>query len=80
MAGAFGIDNIKEEMKMQKKLYRSTTNRFFTGVCGGIGEYINLDPTIVRILAVLLSLGSLGTAVIIYIVMALIIPEGTNVQ
>ena len=37
-----------------KKLYRSRKNRMLCGVCGGIGEYLNIDPTLVRLLAVLL--------------------------
>lgn len=34
----------------QKKLYRSATNRTICGVCGGIGEYLNIDPTLVRLI------------------------------
>ncbi len=41
---------------MDKKLYRSTKNSMIAGVCGGLGEYFNIDPTIVRLLAVLLIL------------------------
>jgi len=39
-----------------KSLKKSTTNKKIMGVCGGLGEYLNLDPTIVRLLAVLLGL------------------------
>lgn len=39
-----------------KKLYRSETNKRIAGVCGGIGEMLNLDPTIVRVAAVVLAL------------------------
>ena len=35
---------------MEKKLYRSNTNKMLCGVCGGIGEYFNIDPTIVRLI------------------------------
>ena len=45
------------------------------GVCGGIAEYFNIDPSIVRILAVLLSIGSIGTGAIVYCVAALLIPK-----
>jgi len=58
-----------------KRLYKSSTNRVFCGVCGGIGEYLNVDPTIVRLIWVLCTFGSLGTGLLIYIVCALIIPE-----
>ena len=65
----------------QKKLYRSLSNRMICGVCGGIGEYFNIDPTLIRLLWVLLSMGSCGTGLLIYIIAAVIIPEnnGSNV-
>ncbi|MDR1927484.1 MAG: PspC domain-containing protein [Oscillospiraceae bacterium] len=62
---------------MEKKLYRSKTNRQFSGVCGGLGEYLNIDPTLVRVFYVVISLcagvGVLG--LILYFVLAQIIPE-----
>lgn len=56
-----------------KKLYRSRVNKMLCGVCGGIGEYFNIDVTIVRLLAVLLGLS--GHGILIYIIAAIIIPE-----
>lgn len=44
-----------------KKLYRSRKNRMLCGVCGGIGEYLNIDPTLVRLLAVLLGCSGMGS-------------------
>jgi len=61
------------------KLRRSINDRVFSGVCGGIGEYFNIDPTIVRIVWVLLSLRSFGTSLIIYLVCSFIIPEDDGV-
>lgn len=58
-----------------KKLYRSHSSRYLAGVCGGIGEYFNIDPNIVRIIAVLLAVGSLGVMMILYIAAALLLPE-----
>ena len=58
-----------------KKLYRSRTSRYLAGVCGGIGEYFNIDPNIVRIIAVLLGFGSFGTLLIVYLAAALLLPE-----
>ena len=58
-----------------KKLYRSRTSRYLAGVCGGIGEYFNIDPNIVRIIAVLLGFGSSGTLLIVYLAAALLLPE-----
>jgi phage shock protein C len=57
------------------QLYRSTRNRMIAGVCAGIGDYANIDPTLVRLAAAALLFISGGTAIIAYLVMALIIPE-----
>lgn len=57
------------------KLQRSKSNRIFAGVCGGVGEYFNIDPTIVRIVWVLLGLPSFGTAFVVYLICSFIIPE-----
>ena len=58
---------------MEKKLYRSKTNKMLAGVCGGLGEYTNLDPAIVRLIAVLIGLS--GAGLVAYLVCAVIIPE-----
>ena len=57
-----------------KKFYRSRTDRVIWGVCGGLGEYFKVDPTLIRILFVLLSFGS-GVGIILYIILALISPN-----
>lgn len=56
-----------------KRLFKSRNNRVVCGVCGGIGEYFNIDPTIVRLLFVLL--GCTTSGLIIYLIAAIIIPE-----
>jgi len=54
-----------------KRLYRSRTNRILAGVCGGFGEYFNVDPVIIRILAIIIpGFGWFG-----YLIGAIIIPE-----
>lgn len=59
---------------MEKKLYRSDDNKILLGICGGIGEYFNIDPVIARlILVVLIFLGFSG--IFAYIVAAFIIPK-----
>lgn len=59
-----------------QKLTKSTTNRMIAGVCGGIGEYLDMDPTIVRVLYVVISLLSAAfPGLIVYIALALILPE-----
>ncbi len=58
-----------------KKLYRSRTDKKICGVLGGLAVYLNIDPTILRIVYVLLSLFVLGCPIVIYIIAALVIPE-----
>lgn len=59
---------------MQKKLYRSKKNEKICGVCAGIAEYFNIDPTIVRLIWAVAVLCA-GSGVVLYIACALIIPE-----
>ena len=58
---------------MEKKLYRNTTNKTIAGVCAGLAEYLNIDPTIVRVIWALVALS--GAGLLAYLVCALIIPE-----
>lgn len=59
---------------MKKQLRRSTENKVIAGVCGGIAEYFDIDPTLIRLAWVLFSaLG--GSGVLAYIIAAIIIPE-----
>lgn len=58
-----------------KKLTRSKLNRMICGVCGGIGNYLGIDPTVVRILWLIFSIASLGTGLIVYLIAAVVIPE-----
>jgi phage shock protein PspC (stress-responsive transcriptional regulator) len=58
-----------------KQLTRSNTNRMIAGVCAGIGAYSNIDPTVVRLAAVLLLFLTGPGIVVAYLIMALIIPE-----
>ncbi len=61
-------------MAPAKKLFRSTDNRILAGVCGGVGEYLDIDPTVVRVVYVLLSLLTAFAGLLAYIVLWLIIP------
>lgn len=61
-------------MYAQKRLYRSTQDRMFAGVCGGIADYLEVDPTLVRLVFAALTLLG-GPGIIIYIVLMLIVPE-----
>ena len=58
-----------------KKLYRSVANRWLGGVCGGLGEYLGMDPTVVRILYIIGTFLSMGFGLLLYIILWIIIPE-----
>lgn len=57
----------------QKRVYRSDTNRILCGVCGGLGEYFNIDPTLIRLLLLLLCFAKFS-GVVAYIIAAIIMP------
>ena len=59
---------------MQKKLYRSRSNRVVAGVCSGVAEYFNIDPTVVRVLWAIVSVFAF-VGVVAYFAGAVIIPE-----
>jgi len=59
-----------------KRLYRSKKDRMLYGVCGGIAEYFNIDPTLIRLLWVIFSLlGAVVTGILAYVICCIIIPE-----
>ncbi|NSG77722.1 PspC domain-containing protein [Anaerostipes hadrus] len=62
-----------EEKEMKKTLYKSRKDRFLFGVCGGLAEYFEVDPTLVRILTAVLC--TTGTGLLLYIVAAVVMPE-----
>ncbi len=59
-----------------KKLMKSDENRVLCGVCGGIGEYFNIDPVVIRLIWVIFSLMG-GAGILAYIIAAIIIPART---
>lgn len=61
-----------------KKLYRSKKNRMVAGVCGGLAEYFNVDPTIVRLVAVLSLLPGVIPGLIPYLILWFVVPENPN--
>ena len=64
---------------METRLYRSRSDRMICGVCGGLAKYFDIDPTIVRIIAVLLAFAN-GLGILAYIIMAIVVPqEGSKV-
>ena len=62
---------------MEKRLYKSNKNKMIDGVCAGIAEYFNIDPTLVRLGAVVLTWAG-GSGVLAYIICAIIVPRDPN--
>lgn len=62
-------------MDERKRLYKSRNNKMICGVCAGIADYFNIDPSILRVLWAVLALAA-GTGVLAYIACAIILPEG----
>ena len=63
-----------------KQLTRSNTNRMIAGVCAGLGEYLNIDPTVIRLLFVLGFFLTGPGILIAYLIMAVIVPEPAMIQ
>lgn len=62
-------------MNNQKRLTRSIEDRMFAGVCGGIADYLEIDPTLVRLFFAALTLLASGSGIVLYIILMLIVPE-----
>ena len=60
-----------------KKLYKSRTDKKIDGVCAGIAKYLNLDPTVIRLLWIILAIAA-GSGVLAYILCMIIIPVETD--
>ena len=58
-----------------KRLYRSSVNYMLSGVCGGIAEYFNIDPTLIRLAWIILTCMNCGTGIVAYIIAAIVIPK-----
>lgn len=65
-------------MNEPKRLYRQTKGAMFAGVCGGIAEYFNIDPSIVRLVTAALCLAG-GLSVWVYIIAAIILPKKSDI-
>ncbi|MBM4459494.1 MAG: PspC domain-containing protein [Chloroflexi bacterium] len=57
-----------------KKLYRSSTDKMVAGVCGGLGKYLGLDPTLLRLMFALLVVFGVGSGVLVYLILMIVIP------
>ena len=59
---------------MEKKLYRSKTDKKIAGICGGLGKYLNIDVTLIRVVWAVVSMCG-GAGLLAYIICAFVIPE-----
>ena len=58
-----------------KRLYRSKNDRMLGGVCAGLGENFDIDPTVIRLVWAVITVLSIGTGVLVYIIAWILIPE-----
>ena len=76
------ILNIKKRVifnyNTTKRLYRDSDNRVLGGVCGGLGAYLNTNTIIIRIIFILLAFPGMGSGIIIYLILWIVIPEATT--
>ena len=64
---------------MKPRLTRSTADKMVAGVCGGLGEYLAIDPVLIRIFFVLLTIGG-GSGVLVYLLLWILIPEAGRAE
>ena len=63
-------------LRQMKHLYRSKTNKVFAGICGGLGEYLNIDPVVLRLIwALIVIFTGIIPGVVVYIIAIFIIPN-----
>ncbi len=65
-----------EGCNVVRRLYRSRSQRMLGGVCGGLAEYLNADPTLIRLLWVIFIVAGMGSGLLVYLVAWVIMPEG----
>lgn len=69
------MEHNHEHKPEMKKLYRSRTNKVFAGICGGLGEYFDIDPVVIRLLWLFGLALTQGAALVAYIIAIFIIPR-----
>ena len=62
----------------KKRLYKSSRNKKICGLCGGIAEYLNIDPTVIRLITAIIGL-AWGSGILLYIIMAFVMPYDNEI-
>lgn len=62
-------------MNEPKRLYRSRSDRMISGLCAGLGQYLGMDPTVIRLIFVLTGIFLFPAPILIYLIMMLVVPE-----
>jgi phage shock protein C len=65
------------EQPQPRKLYRSQTDRKVAGVCGGLADYFNVDPTLIRVLFIVLAVCG-GAGLVLYLAMWIVVPDASK--
>jgi phage shock protein PspC (stress-responsive transcriptional regulator) len=74
-AGAGAYEYTSERQRFKGRLYRDANDKFLGGVCSGIAAYMNVDPTVVRLLFAIITFGGFGLGFLIYILLWIILPS-----
>jgi phage shock protein C len=64
-------------MEEPRKLYRSRNRRMVAGVCGGLADYFDIDPTVIRVLFLILAVFG-GSGLVVYLVMWIVVPDASK--
>ena len=64
-------------MEESRKLYRSRNRRMVAGVCGGLADYFDIDPTVIRVVFLILAVFG-GTGLVVYLVMWIVVPDASK--
>jgi phage shock protein PspC (stress-responsive transcriptional regulator) len=66
---------VKKQYFSMKRLYRSKNERMLGGVCAGLGEHFDIDPAVIRLVWAVITVLSIGTGVLVYVIAWILIPE-----
>lgn len=71
---------MRDNERMVKRLYKSHHEKMIFGVCSGIGQYLNIDPTFIRLFWIFFTFASFGISIVLYLTLALVLPNDKYVE